>query len=217
MCRMVESVVYGRDNEVIPSLIGLHSVSNPLILDVTFNAGKMWKGLNYAVKTMDIDPKHGTDYVGDFRDLSFIQERFDIVAFDPPHLPTNSASEHSSRIWEDTYGLTNDKDAGRDGDNVSPMFYPFLASARNVLKSGGIVIAKIADIIHNHKYQWQHVDFINSAIRAGMTPCDMIVKRDPCGGNLKSSKWINQYHTKRVHSYWIVVRNSNRCEKGKHD
>jgi hypothetical protein len=45
-----------------------------------------------------------------------------------------------------------------------------------------------------------------------MTPCDMLIKRDPAGGNLKSSKWKTVHHLKRVHSYFIVAR-KGRCER----
>jgi hypothetical protein len=47
------------------------------------------------------------------------------------------------------------------------------------------VLAKIADLVHNHRYQWQQVDFINAVREVGMTPCDMMIKCDPCAGNLE--------------------------------
>lgn len=210
-----KSVLMGRDNEVIPLLLEIHcNIENPYILDCTHNKGTMWKGLNYNLKTLDIDPSFNTDFVGDFRNMDFIEDNsFDVLVFDPPHLPTNAASEHSSNIWKKRYGITDDKDMGRDGDNVSEMFIPFLDEAKRVLKRDGIVLVKLADLIHNHKYQWQHVDFINAVNRVGgMTPCDMMIKVDPSAGNLTSSKWTNVRHLRKSHCYWIVVRNSNRCE-----
>ena len=86
-----------------------------------------------------------------------------------------------------------------------------------VLKIGGIVLAKIADIVHNHHYQWQQVDFINAVREVGMTPCDMMIKCDPCAGSLQSSKWNNVKHLRKAHCYWIVVRNSKRCEVKKNE
>lgn len=213
---MIESIMMGEDCEVLPLLIKLHSPNeSPEILDVTYNTGTMWKGIvdKYKVYTMDIDPAFETDYIGDFKDMSFIDRKFDVVVFDPPHLPTNAASKGSSKIWEHSYGITDDVGMGRDGDNVVPLFDPFFSSVKKILVKNGIVLAKISDIVHNHKYQWQHVDLIISARNAGLMPCDMIVKRSASAGKLRSSKWKNQYHTRRCHSYWIVVRNSNRCER----
>lgn len=209
------SFLEGRDNEVLPVVLSVHCANpNPLILDVTHNKGKMWAGLNYNVVRMDIDPQHleTIDLVADFTKLPFASSSFDVIVFDPPHLPTHSASENSSRIWETQYGLTAD-DKLRSGDNVSPMFTPFLIEAKRVLKHDGIIIAKIADLTHNHRYQWQHIDFVLAAQSIGMTACDLLIKRDPCGGNMKSSKWTNVKHFRKAHCYFIIVRNGSRCER----
>lgn len=206
-----KSVVLGRDRDVIPQLIDMHALSQPAILDVCHNKGVMWKGSTYRVITMDIDPQFGTEYIADFRALPFPDDSFDVIAFDPPHLPAAAASENSSGIYRRKYGLTGDGDY-RQGDNVSPAFGPFLLEAKRVLRENGIVIAKIADLVHNHRYQWQHVDFVNAAIAVGLTPCDVIVKVDPVGSNLASSKWKHVRHFRRAHCYWLVVR-KGRCER----
>ena len=101
---------------------------------------------------------------------------------------------------------------GRDGDNVGELFEPFLKDASRVLKPGGIILAKVADLVHNHRYHFQHVMFINAVQSCGMTPCDLMIKCDPNAGNLKSSKWESVKHFRKAHCYWIVVRNSDRCE-----
>lgn len=59
------------------------------------------------------------------------------------------------------------------------------------------------------------VAFIEAAKSVdGLTPCDLVVKVDPCGGNLKSSKWESAHHLRNQHCYWIVVR-KGRCERKK--
>jgi hypothetical protein len=212
------SGLMGNDRDALKLLMQVHGEPGAAILDCTFNTGKMWHGIrnDYHVTTLDIDPSYGTDYVGDFRELSNIVDRqFDILVFDPPHLPLAAASENSSGIWRAQYGLTADADSGRDGDNVSQLFRPFFHEAAKVLRPDGVVFCKMVDMVHNHRYQWQHIDLILAARLEGMTPCDMLVKIDPCGGNLKSSKWKNVHHLRRNHCFWIVVRNSHRCERSK--
>lgn len=206
------SVVYGRDTDVIPLLLDMHAVDNPAILDATHNRGVMWKGLPYNVTSNDVDPQFGTDHNYDCRDMHGIADgSFDVVAFDPPHLPAASASVGSSGIERLAYGLTEHGDY-RQGNDVSPLFDPFLIEAARVLRPGGIVICKIADLVHNHLYRWQHVDFINAAQRLGMNPCDVVIKCDPAAANLKSSKWKRVLHFRRAHCYWIVVRTDGTCE-----
>lgn len=207
------SVLYGKDWQALEILISLHNnIENPIILDVTYNTGKMWKKCKFKpIITMDIDPAYNTNIVGDFRDIPLEDNSVNIIIFDPPHLPTVAASQGSSKIYEKIYGITNNEKA-RSGDNVNNLFLPFLIEAKRVLNNNGIILAKIADITHNHRYQWQHIHFINMVNAVNMTPCDLLIKSDPAAGNLKSSKWKNIKHLRKNHCYWIVVRNSTKCE-----
>lgn len=210
------SIHEGRDNSLLLILLEIHSdVKDPKILDCTYNTGKMWKDLySFNPIRMDIDPRFGHDIVGSFDAIPLEDNSLDIIIFDPPHLPTNAASKNSSKIWKDTYGITESGE-GREGDNISDMFLPFLKEAKRVLVDGGIVLAKIADIVHNHKYQWHHIHFIETAWSLNMTACDVVIKKDPNAGNLKSSKWENVKHFRKCHCYWIVIRNGTRCEAKK--
>lgn len=208
------SVVLGKDRDVIPLLINTHAVENPRIVDVTYNRGVMWKGTGYAPHRSDVsrDLSPDADTIADCRDLPFTDGAFDVIAFDPPHLPAAAASKNSSGIEARQYGLTADGDY-RQGDNIHPLFGDFLSEAKRVLSVEGIVIAKIADLVHNHRYQWQHVALINAATSLGMTVCDVIIKVDPTAGNLKSSKWERVNHFRRGHCYWLVIRPGSRCER----
>jgi hypothetical protein len=208
------SVILGRDRDVIPVLLDVHAVASPRILDVTFNKGVMWKGTGLTPHRSDVSREMSpdADTIADCRDLPFPPGSFDVIAFDPPHLPAAVASAGSSGIERAQYGLTADDDY-RQGDNISPLFTDFLREAKRVLSPEGIVIAKVADLVHNHRYQWQHVALINAADALGMTVCDVIIKVDPTAGNLKSSKWERVNHFRRGHCYWMVVRPGRRCER----
>lgn len=210
-----KSVLHGKDSRAIDTLICVHcEVDEPRILDVTHNKGVMWKGShNHPVKA-DINPDFPVDVVCDFTCMPYASDAFDVIVFDPPHLPASASSQKSSKIWYGRYGITEDNaDKLRSGDNVSAMFAPFLLEAKRVLKEGGIVLAKIADIVHNHHYQWQHVDLIVQAQMLDMTPCDLLIKTSAGSGNMTSSKWKNIFHLRRSHSYWIVIRNASYDER----
>lgn len=207
-----KTVLNGYDYEALDILISIHcAVKNPKILDCTYNTGKMWKKSSYKPIRMDINPDLELDVVGDFAKMPFENESFDIIVFDPPFLPTNAASKNSSKIWEKQYGITASGE-GREGENINGMFLPFLKEAKRVLRHNGIILSKIADLVHNHKQQWQQVSYINAVMETGMTPCDMLIKCDPNAGNLTSSKWKNVKHLRKAHSYWIVTR-KGKCEK----
>jgi DNA modification methylase len=123
-------------------------------------------------------------------------------------MPDAAASSKSLARYGRDYGLGN----GIKADNIGGIHPAFLRAAARVLKPDGLIFAKIKDYVPNHRYQWI-LELFNAAVRAaGMTPCDLIIKRDPCGGNLKSGRWRKAYHAKNTHCFWVVVRNSVRCE-----
>lgn len=213
-----KSVLFGNDSEAIDILIDIHCETlDPYILDCTYNKGVMWKKTIKKPLATDINPLYKTDIIADFTTLPFKADSFDVIVFDPPHIPSDAASKNASKLWYDRYGITEDESGLRTGDNVNGQFYPFLIESQRVLRHGGLVLAKIADIIHNHKYQWQHVALINDAVALGMQPCDMLIKTTPSSGNMISGKWENVYHLRRSHSYWIVIRNASYDERKNKD
>jgi SAM-dependent methyltransferase len=209
------SILHGKDCRAIEILMEVHceNLDSPFILDCTSNVGTMWKSCGHkpSVKS-DIVPSHPIDVCSDFMAMPFRSSIFDVVVFDPPHLPTHAASANSSGMWKERYGITESGE-GREGDDVSGMFEPALMEIRRVLKDGGICLAKIADQVHNHRFQWQMCDLVMAARKIGLTPCDLLIKMDPAQGNLKSSKWRSVRHLRKAHSYWVVLRNSRRCER----
>lgn len=204
------SVLRGDDFQVIDILLDLHAVKDPEILDVTHNLGVMWKKCKYHPRwRMDISEKSAHDIRADFLALPFTAESFDVIVFDPPHLSSHMDSKNSSGIWRDRYGLKKGQE-WLDHDSIGGVFSPFLEQAKRVLKPEGIILAKIADTVHNHRYQWQQVEFIVAAMKSGMTPCDQMIK-ERTGGSMISSKWKTPKHLRKNHCYWIVVRKGG-CE-----
>ena len=207
----MESVFMGTDRQLLPELFGFYAPNAQEVRDVTANSRKMWKGVSLPFTPLwyDIDPVMRPDVVCSWDQLPDKDASVDVLVYDPPHLPLASASVMSMKQMVESYGLAHSV----QGDNISAMHLSFLLEAKRVLKHDGLIFAKIKDYVHNHKYQWNMEEF-NIAVRtSGMTPCDLIIKRDPCGGNLKSGRWEKAHHARNTHCYWIVVRNSSRCEK----
>jgi hypothetical protein len=205
----IKSVIEGRDNDVLDALFGFYSRPEGIVVDVTSNARRMWKKLDTSgVIFCDISPSVHPDVVADFRQLPFADNSISAIVFDPPHLPMAAGTDKSLPHFVRNYGLSRSVHA----DNISSFFIPFLLEANRVLKDDGLVFAKLADFVHNHKYQWSLVDWVN-AVRSvdGLTPTDLIIKRDPCAGNLKSGKWEASYHARRSHCWYSIVR-KGKCE-----
>ena len=204
------SVIEGRDPLVLQTMLDFYAPQGATVIDVTANRRRMWEGVRWAgpVSYVDIDPTMGPDVVADFRALPHPNASVDVLVFDPPHLPAAGGSAASDPQMRMDYGLAGSLQA----DNVAGYFRPFLVEATRILRPGGLIFAKLKDYVHNHRYQWMLVEWV-IAVRAmpGLTACDLIVKRDPCGGNLKSGRWKKAHHVRNAHCWWAVVR-KGRCE-----
>jgi len=200
----------GKDNALLDAMFEFYAPNAGRIIDVCCNARRMWKGSRWGGRVCfyDRDPAMKPDYVVEWHALPDADGTADVLVYDPPHLPVAAASAKSLGQYVDGYGLA----LSAKSDNIGELHAPFLAEAKRVLKHDGLIFAKIKDYVHNHKYQW-NLELFNAAVReAGLTPCDLIIKRDPCGGNLKSGRWHKAHHAKNTHCFWVVVRNSKRCE-----
>jgi SAM-dependent methyltransferase len=177
------------------------------ILDATVNGGRFWKGSARPVTDMDIDPKHEPDVVGDNRDMPFADDSFDVVVYDPPHVP--NAGRDQQKDFCDRFGL-GEKSGAATKYSLSHLYPPFCREAYRVLRPEGVLLAKIADYTHNHKTHWAHVDFLAAAQAAGFTACDMIVKVRK--GPIVDPKWKTAHHARRQHCFWLICRKSKKCE-----
>ena len=143
------------------------------ILDATINRGRFWEGSSRPDIGLDIDPTHEPDVVGDNRKMPFKDAEFDVLVYDPPHVPNQGQDKKKDFISR--FGL-GEKSPAANGYNFTHLYPPFVAEAYRVLKPEGILFCKITDYIHGHRFQWAHVELLKAAEAAGFTACDCIVK-----------------------------------------
>ena len=207
----LSSVWDGNDGELLEAMLRFYPSINPEpILDATHNAGRFWKGSARKVVSMDIDPQHRPDIVGDNREMKGVPDNeYGVVVFDPPHVGPQGRDKSVKRFDVD-FGAT--MECGKEhGWTLSYLYPPFLAQARRVLKPGGLVLAKITDMVNSHKSRWAHCDFMRMAEEAGFTVCDLIVKVR--AGPMVSAKWKEAHHARKRHCFWIICRNGTCCER----
>jgi hypothetical protein len=202
------SVWEGTDAELLEKMLDFYPRKRPeLILDATVNKARFWQGSTRPIIGMDIDSKHAPDVVADHARMPFANQTFDVVVYDPPHVPNQG--EDQQKDFNTRFGLVL-KSGVKSGYNFSHLFPPFLREAYRVLKREGILLCKIADYVHNHRYQWAHIELINAGVAAGFTACDCIIKIRK--GPIMDPKWKKAHHARRHHCYWIVLRKSTKCE-----
>ncbi len=207
--RPLGSVWYGEDDaELIEQLLRFYPRKRPRnILDATVNGGRFWRGSKRKVVGLDIDARHKPAVVADNTAMPFPDSSFDVVVYDPPHVPNQGRDR--SKDFNKRFGL-GERSAKEHGYTFTHTYPPFMREAHRVLRNEGILLAKIADYVHNHRYQWAHVELIKAGQDVGFTACDCIIKVRK--GPIIDPKWKIAHHTRRQHSYWIIFRRSHKCE-----
>jgi hypothetical protein len=202
------SVWAGDDAELLEELLRLYPKKPPMsILDSTVNAGRFWRGSSRPVVGLDIEARYRPHVVGDNGSMPFRQGTFDVVVYDPPHIPNQGIDR--SKDFNSRFGLG--RHVPKELQYSFAHTYPsFLGEAWRVLRSEGILLCKIADYVHHHRYQWAHVEFLQAARTVGFRACDCIIKIRK--GPIVDPKWKIAHHSRRQHCYWLVFRKSDKCE-----
>src|SRR5271157_4945130 len=202
------SVWYGEDSELLEKLLAFYPRTKPKhILDATVNGGRFWRGSKHPVIGIDIDPTHKPAVVADNTAMPLRDDSFDVIVYDPPHIPNQGKDK--SKDFNTRFGLVL-RSSKENHYTFTHTFPPFLKEAYRVLRNEGILLCKITDYVHHHRYQWAHIELIGAAREAGFMPCDCIVKIRK--GPIIDPKWKTAHHTRRQHCYWIVFRKSKKCE-----
>jgi len=202
------SVWEGEDSELLELMLGFYPRSRPeRILDATVNGGRFWRGSRRPVLGIDIDIHQRPGIVADNTQMPFADAAFDVVVYDPPHIPNQG--KDNEKDFNVRFGLVL-RSSKENQYTFAHTYPPFVSEAYRVLKPEGILLCKITDYIHHHRYNWAHIDFIAAARDAGFRACDCIVKVRK--GPIIDPKWKNAHHSRRQHCYWLVFRKSVKCE-----
>ena len=202
------SIWDGSDADLLERLLNFYPRKRPeRILDATVNSGRFWVGSSRNVVGIDIDAKHQPSVIADNRRMPFNRSTFDVIVYDPPHIPNQGRDR--SKDFNSRFGLVL-KSSAEYGYNFTHLYPPFVSEAYRVLRPEGVLFCKVADYVHNHRYQWAHIEVVRAATDVGFCACDCIVKIRK--GPIVDPRWKTAHHARRRHCYWLVFRKSLRCE-----
>lgn len=204
----IPSVWDGEDSELLERMLDFYPRSEPKrILDATVNGGRFWRGTKRDIIGMDISATHHPSVVGDNMTMPFRTGIFDVVVYDPPHIPNQGKDKQKD--FNTRFGL-GERASKEHGYSFAYLYPLFVKEAMRVLKPDGVLLCKIADYIHNHRYQWAHLELTQAAVAEGFCACDCIIKVRKAP--IIDPKWAVAHHSRRHHCYWLVFRKSDRCE-----
>jgi len=200
-----ESVMTGKDSEIIPRLLTNYHCQRP-IADLTYGKGRFWNPDLQPDHAFDIaagDNHDGSDSLfqgstattrADFKDLSdhLANESVATVIWDPPHLYRPSNENKTS-----VYGIYN-----IEAFNINKEMGIAVKEISRILRPGGIVIAKLSNEISRD--QW-HVDkFRHESREVGLVPFDEVVKLRS-GVSIRNTAQ-KQWRARRRHCYFVICK-----------
>ena len=162
--RPLPSVWDSEDADLIERLLAFYPRKRPKrILDAAMNGGRFWRGSSRKIVGLDIERSHRPSIVGDNTTMPFPGKSFDVIVYDPPHIPNQGKDKQKDFNTRFGLGLRSPKEHGYSFAHLYPAF---VQEAYRVLKPEGILLCKITDYIHDHQYQWAHVELIQAATAA---------------------------------------------------
>lgn len=217
---MIQSVYIGDDANLIQILLDLHSRGpGTKILDATFGHGGFWRGtesltagreiigLDMRMATGELTTLAGsrgferTLVAGDYHNLPFGRNTFDVVLFDPPFL-TGGGENQRMKKWYTTF------------DSYEDLMIS-LQRARDefarVLKPKGFVIMKSMDWTEGSRRRWMHIDAVN--LWAGPFRLDDLIVK-VAAQNMRNPGWKRQERSRAAHVYFLVFRPANKSRDG---
>ena len=155
------------------------------VIDLTFGRGAWWAKYDhpgYFVAVFDSgDPdldksviEHGRKaiYFGDYREMGFASNTFDVVTFDPPYVSMGGRSTSGLPDFMDRYGLKRAANSPKalHEDNARG-----LSEAARLCRPGGFVMTKCAGYVSSGQYQPGDVWIAREAEELGLIPHDRLI------------------------------------------
>lgn len=213
--------IFNNQALLLRAVIDLYNKGKPVEADVTYGAGVMWRELPEPQLKFDIAPRG--DLPGpslkfdinptkkevlksDCRSLPFLNNSIGSIMFDPPFMAGHLSAGRPSMITRKQYGQFPDT------LSLYTFYFEALKEFWRVLKSGGIVIFKNQDYIHNHRQNFCHVHIYNMADSLNYRVEDLLILTTEHRINQLDLKTLE--HARKYHCYFWIFRKPKGAEDG---
>ncbi len=188
----VLSALAGTNRELMREVAALWIRPEDVVLDATYGRGAFWDD-GSELPTI----KH--DLALDGVDLRHLPERdssVDVVVLDPPYRPTHGGD--SSGV----YTAYRVHESGLDSiSDVLDLYEAGIVEAHRVLRPGGRIMIKCADLSYSNRLHLVHVDLLRMMHEHGFELADHFVLVNSTRLAASSDR---QNRARRAHSYLLV-------------
>lgn len=174
---------------IIAQILRVYFPDAETALDATGGAGGFWDGSEpVQVTALYVDPGRKDGSAGDFRQLEYDADTFDVVLFDPPHLADSS----SGAIMAERFGTVPDRE-------LEAVICDGCREAWRVSRLG--IIVKVTDHVHGQRYVLES-DWVRSALE--VAPYDEVYQVR--SGAMIDPKWEEQLSAYNNGSTYLIFR-----------
>jgi len=122
--RPLPSVCEGEDSVLLEQMLNFYARSEPeRILDATVGGWRFWKNSSRPIVGMDLKLRNRPTVIGDNGSMPFRASSFDVVVYDPPHVPNQGKDKLKDFTSRFGLGVRSTKE---NGYSFSHTFPPFL-------------------------------------------------------------------------------------------
>ena len=190
--------VFREDSEILKAISDIHLRGEWFDLDCTYSKGVFYKDIPQPKYKSDIEPLFDDVMKIDATEMKGIaDDSFNSIVFDPPFLFRKRKSVNNDKICARFSYFTSYED-------LVEMYQKSLNQFKRVLKKGGYLCFKCQDMTDN-KFYCTHNFIINYARQIGFELKDIIIKAT----TQKLQREAKQQNcVAKVHSYWLIFKNS---------
>jgi hypothetical protein len=183
---------------IVAQILRVYFPDAETAFDSTGGAGGFWDGSEpVQVTSLFVDPGRTDGATGDFRQLDYDDESFDVALFDPPHLADSS----DSAVMAEKFGSVPD-------DELEAVIGDGCREAWRVARLG--IIVKVTDHVHGQRYVLES-DWVRQAI--GQPPYDEVYQVRP--NAMIDPKWEEQLSAYNNGSTYLIFRKGDSKHVGR--
>lgn len=204
---LIKSVSYDQA-EIIKNILKLYVPSGRICCDPTYSKGNFYKktGIEEPIFKYDIEPQSIDVVQADCRSLPIGDNSINCIMFDPPFLATKGKSlkkNDNSNCINKRFGVYPTE------FELHQMYIDAMKEFYRVLTPNGILIFKCQDKVSSGKQYMSHVFIVNEAIKLGFYVEDLFIL---LAKNRIVADWQlkNQKHARKFHSYFLVLRKTDK-------
>jgi hypothetical protein len=201
---MIKSIS-NRQEEILSSILQLNVKSGQFDLDPTYSKGYFYRSGEIPEPSMkfDIDPQTKDTTKANFENLPVLNKTINSILFDPPFVIRGKG------VIKDRFGCY------KTVKHLKTSYRNALKEFNRLLKKKGVVAFKCMDTVSGGKNHFILNYIINAGYRYGFKPKDLYILLSD--KRLISGKWKTQYHSRKYHSYFLVLEKTKDYKSDKID